>query len=189
LIARCHHIIGVKNVEHVSNGQWTFHVVPRVIILVAKTLMIKINPMNFLFWKQKKLNNDTCPQASCLIFKHVSYFHYLYVVVRKVAHKVQLHWIGMYVWTCILTPYIHVAYILLHATACPMQLVLCNYINLQLHLSHSCMQHLQNPKILVVLTFDSCGMSVVEWPKHKNGGPIVLYEVWMDSKWGLRFKS
>jgi len=36
--------------------------------------MIKINPMNFLFENTKNLNNDTCPQASCLIFKHVSYF-------------------------------------------------------------------------------------------------------------------
>jgi hypothetical protein len=48
LIATCYHIIGVKN-EHVSNGQLTFHGVPRVIILVAKTLMIEINPMNFEF--------------------------------------------------------------------------------------------------------------------------------------------
>jgi len=30
-----------------SNGQWMFHGVPRVGILVAKTLMIEINPMNF----------------------------------------------------------------------------------------------------------------------------------------------
>ncbi len=44
----CHvsHIIGVRN-EHVSNGQWTFHGVPCIIILVVKTLMIEINPMNF----------------------------------------------------------------------------------------------------------------------------------------------
>jgi hypothetical protein len=42
----CHHIIGVKN-EHVSNGQWTFHDVSRVNIIVAETLMIEINPMNF----------------------------------------------------------------------------------------------------------------------------------------------
>jgi hypothetical protein len=69
----CHHIIGVKNIEHVSNSQWTFHGVPRVIILMAKTLMIEINPMNFLFWKNNN-NNDTCPQASCVIFKHVSCF-------------------------------------------------------------------------------------------------------------------
>jgi hypothetical protein len=33
--------------EHVSNGQWTFHGVPRVIIIMVKTLMIEINPMNF----------------------------------------------------------------------------------------------------------------------------------------------
>ncbi len=33
--------------EHVSNGQWTFHGVPHVIILMAKTLMIEINPMIF----------------------------------------------------------------------------------------------------------------------------------------------
>jgi hypothetical protein len=45
----------------------------------------------------------------------------------------QLYWIGMYVWTCILTPYIHVVYVLLHAIACHVQLVLGNYINLQLH--------------------------------------------------------
>jgi hypothetical protein len=36
----CHHIISVKN-EHVSNGQWTFHGVPHVMILVEKTLMIE----------------------------------------------------------------------------------------------------------------------------------------------------
>jgi hypothetical protein len=30
-----------------SNGQSMFHGVPHVIILVAKTLMIEINPMNF----------------------------------------------------------------------------------------------------------------------------------------------
>jgi hypothetical protein len=29
------------------------HGVPRVIILVVKTLMIEINPMNFYFWKQQ----------------------------------------------------------------------------------------------------------------------------------------
>jgi hypothetical protein len=32
-----------------------FHGVPRVIILVSKNLMIEINPMNFEFWKQKKI--------------------------------------------------------------------------------------------------------------------------------------
>jgi hypothetical protein len=48
----CHHIIGVKN-EHMSNGQWMFHGVPRVIILVVDTLMIKINPMNFYFENTK----------------------------------------------------------------------------------------------------------------------------------------
>jgi hypothetical protein len=42
----CHHIIGAKD-GHVSNVQWMFHVVPRVIILMVKTLMIEINPMNF----------------------------------------------------------------------------------------------------------------------------------------------
>jgi len=35
--------------KHLSNGQWRFHGVPRVIILVAKILMIMINPMNFKF--------------------------------------------------------------------------------------------------------------------------------------------
>jgi len=43
----------------------------RVIILVAKILMIKINPNEFLILKTQ---NDTCPQSSFLIFKHVSYF-------------------------------------------------------------------------------------------------------------------
>jgi hypothetical protein len=43
----------------------------------------------------------------------------------------------MYVWTCILTPYIHVAYVLSHATACHVQLVLGNCTNLQLHVSHA----------------------------------------------------
>jgi hypothetical protein len=49
----CHHIIGVLKIGHVSSGSWTFHGVSRVIILMAKTLMIEINPINFLFWKQK----------------------------------------------------------------------------------------------------------------------------------------
>jgi len=119
----------------------------------GKNLMIKINPMNFWFWKHKKNKNDTCPQASCLIFKHVSYFDYLYVIARKVAHKVQLHWIGMYVWTCILTPYIHVAYVMSHATTCPMQLVLCNYTNLQLHVSHATEFYTCN---WILITCDSC---------------------------------
>jgi hypothetical protein len=38
--------IGVKN-EHISNGQWTFHGVSPVIIIVTKILMIEIIPMNF----------------------------------------------------------------------------------------------------------------------------------------------
>jgi hypothetical protein len=46
LIATCHHIVGVYK-WHVSNGQWTFHVVPRVIISMVETLMIEINPINF----------------------------------------------------------------------------------------------------------------------------------------------
>jgi hypothetical protein len=46
LIATCHHIIGVYK-GHVSNGQWTFHVVPRVIISMVETLMIVVNPLNF----------------------------------------------------------------------------------------------------------------------------------------------
>jgi hypothetical protein len=57
------------------------------------------------------------------------------VVARRVAHKVQLHWISMYGWTCIVAPYIHVAYIVSHATECFVQLVLCNYTNLQLHVA------------------------------------------------------
>jgi hypothetical protein len=32
---------------HVSNSQRMFHGAPHVIIIVAKTLMIKINPMSF----------------------------------------------------------------------------------------------------------------------------------------------
>jgi len=46
LIAVCHHIIGVSN-EHMPDGQWTFHGVPCVIILMAETLMIETNPMSF----------------------------------------------------------------------------------------------------------------------------------------------
>jgi hypothetical protein len=90
------------------------------------------------------------------------------VVARKVAHKVQLHWICMYVWTCILTPYIHVAYVMSRATGCRVQLVLCNYTNLQLHVSHaiefSCKQQLQNPKFLVV--FIPFLVSHVKGPLH-----------------------
>jgi hypothetical protein len=56
---------------------------------------------------------------------------------KESYNKMQLYWISMYVWTCILTPYIHVAYILSHATACHVQLVLGNYTNLQLHVSHA----------------------------------------------------
>jgi hypothetical protein len=35
------------------------------------------------------------------------------------------------------TPYINVAYIVSHVTECHVQLVLCNYTNLQLHVSHA----------------------------------------------------
>jgi hypothetical protein len=58
--------------EHVLNGQWMFHGVPRVIILMEKTLTIEVNPMNFLFNFFKK--SDMCPTTSRSIFKHVSYF-------------------------------------------------------------------------------------------------------------------
>jgi len=50
-----------------------FHDVPCVIILVEKTLMIEINPMKFLFWKQKIIKSDMCPKAICPILKQVSY--------------------------------------------------------------------------------------------------------------------
>jgi hypothetical protein len=43
----------------------------------------------------------------------------------------------MYGCACILKPYIHVAYVVLHATECHVQLVLGNYTNLQLHVSHA----------------------------------------------------
>jgi hypothetical protein len=43
----------VSKKRHVSNGQWTFHDVPCVIILVEELVTIEINPMNFLFWKNK----------------------------------------------------------------------------------------------------------------------------------------
>jgi hypothetical protein len=36
----------------------------------------------------------------------------------------------------VLTLYIHVAYVVSHATKCHVQLVLNNYMNLQLHVSH-----------------------------------------------------
>ncbi len=39
--------------------------------------------------------------------------------------------------TCILTPYIHVAYVVSHVTKCYAQLVLGNYTNLQLHVLHA----------------------------------------------------
>jgi hypothetical protein len=44
----CQHIIGVLK-GHVSNGSWTFHGVPRVIILVIEILMIEINSIKILF--------------------------------------------------------------------------------------------------------------------------------------------
>ncbi len=69
----CHHIIGVKD-GHVSNGQWMFHVVPRVIILMVKNLTIEINPMNFLILKTQNNLILTCAQASRPIFKHMPYF-------------------------------------------------------------------------------------------------------------------
>jgi hypothetical protein len=43
----------------------------------------------------------------------------------------------MYGLTCKLTLYIHVAYVMSHATECLVQLVLNNYANLQLHVSHA----------------------------------------------------
>jgi hypothetical protein len=41
--------------EHVSNGQRMFHGVPRVNILMAKTLTIEIDPMNLEFRKHKNI--------------------------------------------------------------------------------------------------------------------------------------
>jgi len=43
----------------------------------------------------------------------------------------------MYGLICILTPYIYVTYVVLHATKCHVPLVLQNYTNLQLHVSHA----------------------------------------------------
>jgi hypothetical protein len=37
----------------------------------------------------------------------------------------------------VLTLCIHVAYVVLHAIECHVQLVLCNYTNLQLHVLHA----------------------------------------------------
>jgi hypothetical protein len=76
-----------------------------------------------------------------LIVKFLNMCHILInciVVARTIAHKVQLHldWyvcMNMY----LLTSYINVAYIVSHATECHVQLVLCNYTNLQLHASHA----------------------------------------------------
>ncbi len=69
----CHHIIGVKN-EHVSNGQWTFHGAT-----CHHHSGKNFNDWDLIQWvfnfeNIKNLSSDTCPQASCLIFKHVSYF-------------------------------------------------------------------------------------------------------------------
>jgi hypothetical protein len=60
------------------------------------------------------------------------------VVARKVTHKVQLHldlYVCMNMYINII--YIYVAYIVLHAIECHVQLVLCNYTNLQLHVLHA----------------------------------------------------
>jgi hypothetical protein len=50
-----------------------------------------------------------------------------------------------------MSTYLHVAYVLSHATECHVQLVLCNYTNLQLHVSHATEFQLQTtiakPKI------------------------------------------
>jgi hypothetical protein len=43
----CHHIIDVLRIGNVSNGSWTFHGVPCVIILMVEILMIEINPIFF----------------------------------------------------------------------------------------------------------------------------------------------
>ncbi len=70
---------------------------------------------------------------------------------RELHIKYNYIWISIYRWTCIWAPYIHVAYVLSDATECHVQLVLCNYTNLQLHVLHATEFQLQTtiakPKI------------------------------------------
>jgi len=82
---------------------------------------------------------------TCHIF--ISYI----VVGKRVATRCNYIWISMYGWTCILTSYIHVAYVVSHAIECHVQLILCNYTNLQFHVLHATEFQLQatvaKPKI------------------------------------------
>jgi hypothetical protein len=86
-----------------------FHGVQRVIIVVAKTLTIEINPMNFELKKHKNNLNVTLVQLQVVQF--LSMYHTLIsytTIAKKVAHKVQLHldwyvWMNMYIntiYTC-----------------------------------------------------------------------------------------
>jgi hypothetical protein len=56
----------------------------------------------------------------------------------------------MYVRTCILTLYIHVAYVVLHATECHVQLHKIAVACVSMQLNFSCKGQLQNPKFLVM---------------------------------------
>jgi hypothetical protein len=85
-----------------------FHGVPRVIIIMAKNLMIEINPINFEFKKQK--NNFKMTLVQLQVVQFFSMYHTLisYIVVtRRVTHKVQLH-LDWYVW---MNMYINIIYI------------------------------------------------------------------------------
>jgi hypothetical protein len=66
-----------------------------------------------------------------LVVKILNMCHILIsCIVRRIAHKVQLHLDWYVCMKMYITPYIHVAYVMSHATKCHVQLVLCNYTNL-----------------------------------------------------------
>ncbi len=112
---------------------------------------------------------------------------------RELHIKYNYIWISTYRWTCIWALYIHVAYVLSHATECHVQFVLCNYTNLQLHVSHATEFQLQTtvakPKIFSCDTYClyrvcyliSCWSYVV----HPRFTPLYSHEfvskpAWMD---------
>jgi hypothetical protein len=119
---------------HVSNGQWTFHGVP----------CHHLNGKNFNDWDQsneffilKTQKNKIMTRVHKLVVQFLNTCHIFisYIVVaRRVVTRCNYIWINMYGWTCILAPYIYVAYVMSRAT-CLMQLhkfaiacVACNWI-------------------------------------------------------------
>ncbi len=92
----------------------------------------------FLILKTQKNNIMTHVHKLVVQFLNTCDIFISYIIVAsRVAIRCNYIWTSMYGWTCILAPYICVAYVVSHAIECHVQLVLCNYTNLQLHVLHA----------------------------------------------------